>query len=193
MPNSFKWNIQKGQSPYFLTLTTVGWIDIFTRECYCKTILNTLEFYRINRKLTVYSYCIMSNHIHMILSCDAPFELQDIVRDFKKYTSRRIIEQIREENESRRDWLLNLFADAAQKHSKTKHFKVWQDGNHAVELFSSKVTWQKVNYIHMNPVKAGYVRRMEDWWYSSARNYMEMESAYEEVCVLIPNVRVFCS
>jgi len=39
-------------------------------------------------------------------------------------------------------------------------------------MFSDVVMRQKLNYIHQNPVKRGYVDQEEHWRYSSARNYL---------------------
>lgn len=93
----------------------------------------------------------------MVVSVDDGFNLSDIIRDFKKYTSIQIIKAIKAEPESRREWMLKYFATAAAEHSKTKNYKVWQDGNHPIELYHEKFTWRKIQYIHKNPVKAGIV------------------------------------
>ena len=181
-----KLTIKKPQGSYFLTITVVGWVDIFTRECYQKVVIETLQYYIKNKGLNIYAYCIMSNHIHMIANTDTGFSLSDVIRDFKKFTSRRIIEMIYSEKESRREWLLAYFEKAASEHSKTKNYKVWQDGNHAIELYNERFTWRKVLYIHRNPVRAGLVRSAEFWKYSSASNYQEMESVLTEVYRLTP-------
>lgn len=181
MQKGIKQNIKKEQGSYFLTLTVINWVDIFTREIYSRTIIETLQYCIKNKGLNVYAYCIMSNHIHMIVNCEEGFNLSEVIRDFKKFTSRKILFQIQKESESRREWLLKLFENAALNHTKTKNYKLWKDGNHAIELYNSRFTWKKVNYIHNNPVKAGYVRKIEDWKYSSASNYLEMSSVLGEV------------
>jgi putative transposase len=185
-----KLTIKKPQGSYYLTLTIVGWIDIFTRECYQKIIIETLQYYIKNKTLNIYSYCIMSNHIHLIANVDMEFSLSDVVRDFKKYTSRKIIETIQTEPKSRREWLLAYFEEAALIHAKTKNYKVWQDGNHAIELYNERFTWTKVQYIHQNPVRAGLVTSAEFWKYSSACNYQELNSVLPEVYRLTPPITV---
>jgi REP element-mobilizing transposase RayT len=122
------------------------------------------------------------------VNSDDSYDLKDIIRDFKKYTSRMLINEIKNEPESRREWLLDLFEKAARDHTKNKFYKLWQDGNHAIELYSPYFTWIKVNYIHQNPVKAGLVKEAHFWKYSSASNYMEMESVLEAVDRLIAPV-----
>lgn len=131
----------------------------------------------------------MSNHIHMVVNCDDEYNLSDVIRDFKKFTSRKILFQIQNEVESRREWLIKLFRQAAINHTKTKNYKFWQDGNHAIELYNSRFTWKKINYIHNNPVKAGYVRKIEDWKYSSASNYMGQVSVLDEVHCITPPLK----
>lgn len=188
MQRGIKHTIKKPEASYFLTATVVEWADIFTRERYQEIIINTLRFYIRNKGLNVYAFCIMSNHIHMVVNTEMDYSLSDVIRDFKKYTSREIIRAIREEPESRRKWLLDVFSSAADEHSKTKHFKVWQDGNYAIELYSEHFTWTKINYIHQNPVKAGLVTHAAYWKYSSAGHYQEMESVLPEVHPIVPPV-----
>ncbi|MFY7990494.1 MAG: REP-associated tyrosine transposase [Fluviicola sp.] len=176
-----KLTIKNPNGSYYMTLTIVGWVDIFTRECYQKIIIEALKYYIKNKGLHIYSYCIMSNHIHLIANTDFPISLSDVMRDFKKHTSKQIILAIQSEPESRREWLLNYFKDAAEKHSKNKSFKFWQDGNHAIELYNERFTWTKIQYIHNNPVRAGLVVAPEYWKYSSAGHYQEMESVLPDV------------
>jgi REP element-mobilizing transposase RayT len=117
----------------------------------------------------------------MVVNCDAPFELKDVIRDFKRHTTKIIIEQIKNEPESRREWLLKLFEKAGEESKRNKNYKMWQTSNHALELFNEKFTWEKINYIHNNPVSEGFVNKPEDWKYSSASNYNQETSLIPEV------------
>ncbi len=108
------------------------------------------------------------------------------IRDFKKFTSKEILHQIESDPESRREWMLSIFASAAYNSTKHKkynpdNYRDWQTGSHTIELYSEKFVWDKINYIHQNPVKDNFVVKMEDWVYSSATNYLEMESVLKEV------------
>lgn len=118
----------------------------------------------------------MSNHIHLVVNCNEPYQLKDTIRDFKKFTSKGIIQELKVGTESRKEWMLDLFSRAGSISSKHKSYKVWQTGSHAIELFDSKFTWKKIHYIHENPVRAGLVNHSYDWKYSSASNY----NAYSE-------------
>ena len=170
-------------------MTIVDWVDIFTRKNMRDIIINSLRYCIKEKGLNVYAYCIMSNHIHLIVNSNEPFQLKDTIRDFKKFTSKSIITDILNRVESRREWMLSIFKKAGLNDPKNKTYKVWQTGSHALELFSEKFTWEKVNYIHQNPVRAGLVERQEDWLYSSAPNYADKELILlEEVSCLTPKL-----
>jgi REP element-mobilizing transposase RayT len=158
---------------YFTTSTVVGWIDIFSRKNYRDIILNSLKYNIENKALHVFAYIIMSNHIHLVLQAGQPdkWPLSDILRDFKKFTANTILDTIRKEPESRREWLMHMFKYYAIYNTNNRDFQFWQQDNHPIELTSMKVLWQKINYIHLNPVRAGIVDKPEEYIYSSARNY----------------------
>mgnify|MGYP003663761922 FL=1 len=102
---------------------------------------------------------------------DQPMEL---LRDFKKFTAKKIIETIKNNpQESRKELLLWLFQRAGKKQSNISNYQFWQHHNKPIELWSESVIKQKVNYIHNNPVASGFVVKPEDWKYSSARNFQD--------------------
>ena len=156
---------------YFITLTIVDWLDIFTRPAYKHIIVDSLNYCIANKGLKVYCWCLMSNHMHMIASTTEGNNLSDVLRDFKKFTSKDLIRTLKEIPESRRDWLLNLFWYAGKNDKKIKYYKVWQEGNDAKEIHSTDFLNQKMEYIHNNPVRAEIVVSPEDYLYSSAKDY----------------------
>ncbi len=180
----------KTDNAYFLTLTVVNWIDVFTRQNHRDAIIESLKYCQKEKGLIVFAYCIMTNHIHIIVNANAPNLLKDTIRDFKKFTSKKIIEQIQIEPESRREWLLKLFEAEAEPSKKHKNYKFWQEGNHAIELFSEKFVWDKINYTHNNPVEAGFVKKAEEWLYSSATNYQDLESIMDVETIDKPMITV---
>jgi len=97
---------------------------------------------------------------------------QSYYRDFKRHTSKKVIETIEgNAQESRKEWLLWLFKQAGKKQGNITNYQFWQHHNKPIELWSDKVIKQKINYIHNNPVESGFVTNPIDWKYSSARNY----------------------
>lgn len=167
-------------------MTIVEWIDVFIRKIYREMIIDSLKYCISAKGLNVYAYCIMTNHIHLIVNCNEPFQLNDTIRDFKKFTSKAILKEVRSRGESRRAWLLERFRKAADQSAKGKNYKVWQNGNHAIELYNQRFTWIKVNYIHQNPVRGALVDKAEYWKYSSASNYLEREQNVLEEVICIP-------
>lgn len=154
--------------PFFITLTVVGWIDVFMRNDYCEEIINNLTYCRKHKDLKVYAYCIMSSHIHMIVSSDDN-NLPAIIRDFKSYTAKRIIEMVTNNpSESRKEWLLHLFKYFAKFHNQNSEYQFWQKTNYAIELYTPAVFDQKVDYIHRNPVESMCVNDESSYVYSSA-------------------------
>lgn len=157
----------------YLTLTTVGWIDIFTRQAYRDIIIDSLNYCIENKGLSVHGYVIMPSHLHLILSTQAPYELSDVMRDFKAYTGRTMIKYLQDEKkpESRRSWLLYLLSYFAFGRKKKQDYQIWQHDNHPIQLYSDEVIFQKLEYLHLNPVRAGFVELPSHWLYSSAGFY----------------------
>lgn len=185
MKQGVKHSIKKNAS-YYLTLTVVNWVDIFTRNNHRRVIVDSLRYCIRNKGLNVYAWCLMSNHLQLIVNCEEPYQLKDVIRDFKRHTVKQIIFQIINEPESRREWLLREFTEAGMKSERNKKYKFWKTGNHAIELYSEKFVWEKLNYIHNNPVAEKFVRQPEDWVYSSASNYYNGDGILKEVHCLIP-------
>lgn len=153
---------------YFVTLTVTDWVDVFTRRIYNDFIIRNLKYCQKNKKLNIYAYVLMTNHLHMIANVEEG-SLSDILRDFKTFTSKELIKLITNNpSESRRSWLLNAFEFSGRKKPLNKNHQFWQNGNHPVLLYSNDVIQQKIDYIHDNPVRAGFVGSAHEYWYSSA-------------------------
>ncbi len=176
MSQGYQINNQSGL--YYLTLQIVQWADIFTRKIYRDIVIDSFKYCQQNKGLEIYAYVIMSNHIH-ILARSNKDNLSDVVRDMKRHTSKQIIEVINQGNESRKDWLLLIFRYAAKGHRRNNEYQVWTHENHAEDIFSNIFIEQKIDYIHKNPVRAGWVTKPEDYLYSSARNYADLKSIIE--------------
>jgi putative transposase len=107
----------------------------------------------------------------MIISSNGENKQEDIIRDFKKYTSKRCLELIESNNESRKNWMKWIFGSAGKRNSNNTKYQFWRQDNHPIELDSNKMMQQKLDYIHDNPVVEGIVDVAEEYLYSSARNY----------------------
>ncbi len=149
--------------------------------------------------MILYSYVIISNHIHLIIQSSYS-KLSDLLRDFKKFTSKTILEKIQSEPESRREWMLERFKLATESHSRNKNYQFyfvsspfrlgWHYVNHAEEIYSEKFMWSKIDYIHFNPVRSGIVSKPQDYIYSRASNYVDNKGIIDVELVQIPVVNV---
>jgi REP element-mobilizing transposase RayT len=63
---STKYKATTTEDAYFITITVVGWIDIFTRLSQKNVLINALKYCQQNKGLEIYAYCIMSSHIHLL-------------------------------------------------------------------------------------------------------------------------------
>jgi putative transposase len=88
---SDKYKIWDNSKAYFITATVVGWIDVFTRKNHKMLIVDSLQYCQKNKGLEIYGYCLMSNHLHMIARAGGTNSISDVIRDFKKFTSRELI------------------------------------------------------------------------------------------------------
>ncbi|QCK15556.1 REP-associated tyrosine transposase [Mangrovivirga cuniculi] len=169
----FEYRIKDQFAVHFITITVNQWVDVFTRNCYSDILIESLKYCQKNKGLKIYSWVIMTNHLHLVVSSDKG-DLSGILRDFKKYTSSKIIQAIEDnDKESRKKWLLWLLKDGDKN-------KLWTKGYHAKEIMSKEFMEQKIDYIHFNPVKAGIVECEEYYSNSScAKIYGMGESVLE--------------
>jgi putative transposase len=168
-----------GDGLFYLTFQIVGWVDIFTRKIYRDIAIDSLKYCQHHKRLKLFAFVIMSNHIHLLAQSETR-DLSDIVRDFKNHTSKKFLEVVNDKIESRSDWMKIVF----EYHGKFKNKQtnqVWTHENHAEHIYSDKFIKQKIDYIHENPVRAGIVEKPEEYLYSSARNYADLEGVIDVI------------
>ena len=167
---SEKYKFRDKDGIYFITPTIVGWIDLFTKKEYCEIIIDFLKHCQTKKGLVIHAWCIMCSHLHLIVSSKQD-KLENVLRDFKTFTSKAIAKQLAAGNDSRKEWILPLFKAEAAKIKRVDGYKVWQDGNHPIQLDTNKMLDERLNYLHQNPVEQGFVYKAEDYVYSSAKDY----------------------
>ena len=124
---------------YYVTLTVVGWIDVFTRKEYVYELMKNIKYCQENKGLEVYAYVIMSNHLHMIARAKDE-RLNILLGNLKSYTAKEFIKQIEKNSqESRKEWLLHMFKFYGKGNSQNEEYQFWQNGNHPIELWSSEM------------------------------------------------------
>jgi putative transposase len=143
------------QSYYFITPTIKNWYYIFDRHNKWQILADSLIHCQKHKGLEIYSYVFMLNHLHLIVRSP---DIIGFLRDFKTYTSKRLIENIRKYEPN----ILEIFKTDGTG------YQFWKKDNQPKIIESDWFFEQKLNYIHNNPVAKGYVSRPEFWKWSSA-------------------------
>ncbi|MDA3835130.1 MAG: hypothetical protein PF495_17230 [Spirochaetales bacterium] len=171
-----RYKIIEPTAPHFMTMTTVNWLPIFTRPATVQLLLDSFTFLQKNQGLKLYGFVVLENHLHCVAQSS---DLAKSVHSFKSFTAKRIIQYLESQKETR---LLTQLAFHKKAHKKDRQYQLWEEGVHPQCIQNEEMLRQKLEYIHLNPVKRGYVAEAKHWRYSSAGNY-------EVGCGLI---EVFC-
>ena len=177
MSRKYKFHNKSGL--YFVSFATVYWIDVFTRHKYLSILAESLKYCREHKGMEIYAYCFMPSHVHLVFK-DSNEKPMELLRDLKKHTAKKILEAVKlNSQESRKEWLLWMFEKAGKEKGNISKYQFWQHHNKPIELWTTPVIKQKIDYIHNNPVVSGFVTNPEDWKYSSARNFQEDNTILE--------------
>ncbi len=174
MPRS-RYKFYEPEYAYFLTCSVVGWTPLFSRPEIADIVLESWRFLQRERGLELYAYVIMEDHLHMVARSA---ELSKDIKDFKSYTARQIVEALRKR---RAGWALQRLQQLKAQYKKESRFQVWQEGTHPEQIQGMAMMRQKVEYLHNNPLRRGYVDRPEHWRYSSARDYLGQKGLIEVI------------
>ncbi|AYC33724.1 transposase [Pseudomonas cavernae] len=161
-----RYTITEPSKPHFLTCTVLEWLPVFTRPDAVQIVLDCWRYQQMHEGLRLYGYVVLENHLHFV--AQAP-DLGKCVSSFKSFTARQLLALLDSRKATR---LLDRLRFAKRAHNTDREFQFWQEGSHAELVFSEAVLKEKLDYIHRNPVKRGYVDEPEHWRYSSARNYL---------------------
>ena len=169
---SRKYKFHNKEGLYFVSFAVINWIDVFIRPLYAEILIESLKHCKDKLGLELFCWCIMPSHVHLIFRTTT-VNPEVVLGRFKEYTSKQLVKAIKENmKESRREWMLERFKLATQSHSRNKNYQFWQYGNHPEEIYTNKFMWSKLDYIHLNPVRAGLVEKASHFIYSSASNYV---------------------
>ena len=182
MSRNYKFHNPEGL--YFVSFAVVEWLDVFTRNEYKDILLQSLSFCQREKGMEIVAWCIMTNHVHLVFRSIKELHPAFLLGDFKRFTSKAVVKAIQENpRESRKEFLLEQFKKAAGKSSNVNEYQFWRHDNKPIELWSNKVIWEKISYVHNNPVEAGLVYKAHDYVYSSALDYADEKGLLDDVVV----------
>jgi len=164
-----RYKIYEPTHPHFLTCTILNWLPIFTRKESVDIVIDSFKYLQKEENLKLYAYVILENHIHLVASSD---DIAKSMRHLKSFTAKEILKLLQQENATT---ILYQLAFYKKAHKKTATYQVWQEGLQPKLMQTDAMMINKINYIHRNPVKRGYVDKAKHWRYSSARDYEGME------------------
>jgi REP-associated tyrosine transposase len=148
--------------PYLCTCTIQDWFPLFMNPEIVQIIFDSLKFLQ-SEGLKIYAYVIMENHLHIIVQSDNSVKF---MQRFKSFTATKIVDFMQNNFQQP---LLKQFVHI-NKITHSKH-KIWEEGYHPKVIEDYAIMQQKIEYIHNNPVRRGYIDDPTHWIYSSAKNY----------------------
>jgi len=163
-----RYKIHDNSYPHFVTCTVLEWLPDFTRKDSVQILLDSWTFLQNESRIKLIAYVVLENHVHFIAAGD---NLSKELGNFKSYTARCLIDLLKSANAKT---ILDQLAFRKAKHKRDRDYQFWQEGSHPKQISNEKMMWQKIEYIHNNPVNRGYVDDPVHWRYSSARNYARM-------------------
>ncbi|EGR0636796.1 transposase [Vibrio vulnificus] len=169
-----RYTITDPQQAHFITLTVLHWIPVFTRPATVEILLDSFRFLSKDG-LKVYAWVILENHCHFVLQSKA---LDHDIARLKSWTAKNLIQYLAENNVRQ---ILDQLAFYKKAHKSDRAYQFWQEGVHPELIQGEDMMRQKIEYIHQNPVKRGYVDEAVHWRYSSARDYLGQQGLLE-VC-----------
>jgi putative transposase len=170
-----RYRIFETEYPYFLTSTVVAWLPIFADPAMAMIVFNSWRFLQQQRRVKIFGYVLMENHLHWIAAHE---KLSERLGQFKSFTARQIIDALEAAGNKT---LLEQLSYYKLKHKVDQDRQLWQEGSHPQQIQNPERMRQKLEYIHYNPVRRGYVDDPVHWRYSSARNYAGIPGLLEVV------------
>jgi REP element-mobilizing transposase RayT len=173
---------------FFVTFNTVDWVDVFIRPVYKQIIVHSLNHFIAHKGLTVYAWCLMTNHLHLLVQAKENEVIAELEKEFKSFTTRKILEAIDTEPDARKKWMMERFENLGNILGFLRKFHVWQTCTNPVFINCDKkdTLLEYIDFIHGNPVRDRIVDTSTDYLYSSARDYSGMTGLVN--ITKIPNI-----
>ncbi|HNP96687.1 MAG TPA: transposase [Cyclobacteriaceae bacterium] len=156
---------------YFWTATINGWQSLLEQDRYKQVVVDSLSYLSEKRKIDVFAFVIMPNHIHLIWRINEPNGKELPHHSFLKYTAHQFEEMLRNES---------VELTSYKVRAENKAYEFWRRDSLAVELYTEHVAYQKLDYIHANPTSGRWmlVNDPIDYKYSSIKFYEQDVKAF---------------
>jgi REP element-mobilizing transposase RayT len=168
-----RYKIYEPTHPHFLTCTVLHWLPLFTNKKSVQILLDSLTHLQKSDDLKIYAYVILENHLHLIAQSN---DISKSMQKFKAFTAYELIKLLEKQNIKT---LLDQFAFYKKAHKDHTSYQIWEEGFHPQLIQTDAMMINKIQYIHENPVKRGYVDEARHWRYSSSRDYEGVKGLLE--------------
>lgn len=170
---TYKYPIAEPQGYYLLTLNTIDRVDLFIRPFFKQIIVESLNYFIEKKGLVVYGWCLMTNHLHLIVQPGKGLDLSALVSDFKAFTAKIVLADLNADSDIRRTWIIKKIREAAL----FDKLEVWENSDHPVQINAehNENINEHLKEIHNNPVRNKIVALPQDYLHSSARNYVGLK------------------
>lgn len=143
---------------------------MFRSDIACRLFINALAENREKCEFKLIGYVVMPDHAHLIIN-PLNRDIGVVMRRLKSTSARLILDWLRESNHLSSLRKLALGAPQARSHTHS----LWQKDFSSIDLWTPRFIRQKLNYIHLNPVRAGLCEHPAEWTWSSYRAYLSHE------------------
>jgi len=164
--------ISRTTPAFFITSVTHNRLPIFQTDNIKQIICKALDEARTSGQFMIFAYVIMVNHLHLIT--DSFLESKDVLRFINGITAKRVLDYLKDNGHES-----SLAKLRVQERERKHKYSVFQHHSNVFEIYGEDTMMQKVNYVHMNPVRGDLVVRPEDYRFSSARLWKGSETEEE--------------
>ena len=176
-----KFQVSRDSRALYITVVAKDRLPVFKTNAVKLVTCRAIDEARKSGGFLLFAYVIMPDHLHLLTDC--PKNSADVLRYVKGLTGRQVIDYLKEHNYQ------SSLAKLRHEEWKRKHsYSLWQQEKNVFSIFSEAVFMQKVNYIHLNPVRAELVERAVDYSWSSARIWQKCATDYEPLNVDIDRI-----
>jgi len=158
---------------FYTTCTIIEWYDLLIEERNVEVILSSFRFHVNQGRIIIYGFVIMPNHFHILYEVVSPFFNSNIKQSLQGFTSKELLKSMSKDEK---------YMFCVEKSN--RRFQIWKSPSLSVPIFSDKFIFQKLNYIHNNPKKAGLVKDNFDYRLCSYRSYKERKSEFDFLTLL---------
>jgi putative transposase len=149
---------------HYLTTVCFKRVPVFRSDIACRLFTKALAETRDRCEFKLIGYVVMPDHVHLILN-PLNRDIGAVMRRLKSTSARLILDWLRESNHLVSLEKLALSVPQVRSHTHS----LWQKDFSSIDLWTSRFIRQKLNYIHLNPVRAGLCEHPADWQWSSYR------------------------